>query len=53
MKHFSKFLNETYHAKDGNVPKRKVPLVKVSQEKQKSDIQKDTDRKSTRLNSSH
>lgn len=42
MKHFSKFLNETYHAKDGNVPKRKVPLVKVSQEKQKSDIQKDT-----------
>ena len=42
MKHFSKFLNETYHAKDGNVPKQKVPLVKGSQEKQNFDIQKDT-----------
>ncbi len=42
MKHFSKFLNETYHAKDRNVPGQKAPLANRSQVKQNLDIQKDT-----------
>lgn len=42
MKHFSKFLNETYHAKEEDVTKQKVPLVKGDQDTHNFDIQKDT-----------
>ena len=42
MKHFSKFLNETYHAKSSNTGKQDKTTDKSNINKHNFDIQKDT-----------